>query len=197
MRIAIIGDSQSEGLAPWLVPLLEARGDTVTGLMLVRGMSLESMRGGGSLTARARATARGAEAVVVILGGNNQISDRSSYAARLRWFLEEIVPGARLIWWVGPAHSQDPRWGPRHARTRALQAALLGGAPRVDWIDAWPMTTRGVEHAPDGLHFTRTGYRVWARRLIGELVETRWGQLAGAALLGSAAGVLIALVRHR
>lgn len=197
MRVGIIGDSQSEGLAPSLIPRLEARGDRVVGTMLVRGMSLASLFVDPDLVRRARAIADASEGLIVILGGNNRRIERATYAPLLADFLRRVAVRPRVIWWVGPAYSSNATWGPRHARTRALQSAILGSAARVRWIDAWPMTERGVELGADGLHFTRAGYRAWSARLIDALVTgPSAGALLGAGMLGAALGVWLALARR-
>lgn len=194
-RIGIIGDSQSEGLGPHLVPLLEARGDRVTGTMLVRGMSIRSLRNDASKVRQAREIADNADTLIVILGGNNQLAG-AAYRNEMKWFLEELARAPQTIWWVGPASTTAPRTRELHLATRALQRSYLPAKSRVTWIDAWPMTDAGVEHAPDGLHFTRAGYAVWARRLLPELADTSWGTWIGAGLLGAAVGVFLAFRRR-
>jgi hypothetical protein len=197
MRVGIVGDSQSEGLAPFLIPLLEGRGDRVVGTATIRGMSLANMRSSTERTRAARAVADRSEALVVILGGNNQVSSPERYRSLVSWFLNDVADRPREIWWVGPAASVHETWGARHAATRSLQQRILPSRPRVTWIDAWPMTRRGIEYAGDRLHFTRDGYRAWAPRLVGELHSgASMGLLIGAGLLGVAGGLLFALVRR-
>lgn len=195
--IGIIGDSQSEGLVPFLVPLLEGRGDRVVGTATIRGMSLANMRSNIERQRSVKAVADRSEVLVVILGGNNRVSSRAAYASLVSWFLNDVADHPRAIWWVGPAASVHPTWGEHHAATRALQRSILPPRSRVTWIDAWPMTRRGIEYAGDRLHFTREGYRAWAPRLLGELHSAApTGLLVGAGLLGVAAGLLFALKRR-
>ncbi len=197
MQVGIIGDSQSEGLAPSLVPRLQRKGLEVTSTMLVRGMSLRSLLASSSLTAQARAVAGSSpDALIVILGGNNRIENPTEYAALVDRFLSQIARLPKEIWWVGPAASRHSIWGPRHARTRAIQSQVLPARADITWIDAWPMTRSGVEFAPDGLHFTRRGYATWAPRLADEMPPSApLGLLLGAALLGGALGFFLAITR--
>lgn len=196
MRIGIIGDSQSQGLVPWLVPLLEARGDVVVGTMAVPGMSLQNMRASNERASAAREIAARSDELIVILGGNNPRDPEAKYAHLVDWFLTRVAQGPRRIWWVGPAASTHDTGYDRHVITRRYQRALLPRRARVTWIDAWPMTARGVQFAADGLHFTREGYRVWASRLVGELEGTPTGLLIGGGLLGFAVGLFLAISRR-
>lgn len=198
MRVGIVGDSQSEGLGPHLIPRLEAKGITVVGSLLERGMSLANMRTSADRRARARAIAEQSDVLLVVLGGNNRIDDPEAYEDHLAWFLNEVARRPRKIWWVGPAASIHPTAGPAHVRTRELQREILVGARRVKWIDAWPMTARGVEYAPDDLHFTRAGYRTWSSRLVDALpLNASVGLYLGAGFLGFAVGLFAAIRRHK
>jgi len=199
VRVGIVGDSQSEGLAPWLVAYLEAKGWQIAGVFASRGMSLSNMRASAERTAHARAVADGSpDALVVVLGGNNAISDRAAYAELVSWFMGSIAVRPREIWWIGPAASLAADRHTQRLRTRELQRELVPRDRRAKWIDGWAMTSSGVQHAPDGLHFTRAGYQAWAARLARALPPSSSapaGLYVGAALLGVAVGGFLALVR--
>ena len=182
--VGIIGDSQGEGLVPTLVPLLEAKGMRVAGVYVQRGMSLQNMRAMSWRAVSARAVASvSTDALIVILGGNNRLSRIEEYSEEVRWFLREVAGRPRQIWWIGPAATATPGVEDPHRRTGLLQKAIFDGSRKVAWLDGWSMTSRGVQFAPDGLHFTRAGYATWARRLADALPPgTPLGLLIGAAL---------------
>jgi hypothetical protein len=106
MRVGIIGDSQGQGLVQMggFRSLLEAGGNTVTGTMTVVGMGLANMRASPDRVSRARAVARGADTLLVILGGNNH-ADRERYRELMTWFLRDVVRTGQKVIWVGPADS--------------------------------------------------------------------------------------------
>lgn len=191
MRVGIIGDSQSVGLVRLggLRALLEQRGDTITGTMLITGMGLASMRADPDWVSRARAVARGADVLIVILGGNNA-AGRARYRELLDWFFSNVVRTKQKVLWVGPANS--PRV-PYHLETRKFQRAYFASS-RVKWIDAWAMTT-GLPG--DGIHFNREGYTTWARRLVPELGFMAWGTVIGLGLVSAAIGVFLVARRRR
>ena len=109
--------------------------------------------------------------VLIFLGGNDAARTRAAYRWQLEWVVRQArSAGARRIVWFGPATS-DPGASPRAARTSVRhernaewQREILPELG-VEWIDSRPMTRRG--HGRDGVHFTRSGYRLWADGIVG------------------------------
>lgn len=200
MRVGIIGDSQGVGLVRLggLARALQARGDTITDTMLVTGMGLRGMRASSSRVSRARAVARSADVLIVILGGNNTY-DRQRYRTALDWFFREVVRTGQKVIWVGPANSPGV---PYHQQTRAFQKEYFAHNARVKWVDPWhmttglPMTQGRNPPATANIHFTVSGYAEWVRRLVPELGFVKWASILGAAILGSAVGIFLALRRR-
>ena len=72
-----------------------------------------------------------------------------------------------------------------------MQAAIARGL-RIRWVAGWGMTA-DLPHTPDGTHFTREGYRIWAQRVALEAVALAGAQrgsvLSAVALLAAVGGM--------
>lgn len=201
--IALIGDSHAEVLFPLLRPALEAQGYTVALQEAKRGWSEASYLRDAGFPVRLRA-ARPTVALVH-LGGNNAQTG-AAYEATLRQFLGTLrAAGVERVYWVGPyiATSNTADAARRHAQTAEEQARLLpalSSDPAVSWLDTRPFSATG--HS-DGIHFTRTAYADFARRISAwisapslpvALPGGRWGYAAA----GAAVLLTLALwIRHR
>ena len=190
-------------LFPLLRPALEAQGYTVALQEAKLGWSEASYLRDSGFPARLRA-ARPTVALVHLGGNNGQTG--AAYEGTLRQFLGTLrAAGVQRVYWVGPyiATSNTADAARRHAQTAEEQARLLpalSGDPAVSWLDTRPFSGSG--HS-DGIHFTRTAYAEFAKR-IGAWMSApslptvamtgRWGYAAaGAAML-----LTLALwIRHR
>lgn len=168
-RVFILGDSHVQMLGPILSRQLEEERIRVVGHESRPGWSTQSYRRTGDLRVLLERRGR-PEIVVVSLGGNDWPGSEERYRSQLRWVVEEArAAGAERILWLGPATSaverspQAAEVGARHERNAEWQRQLLPQLGVV-WIDSRPMTRRF--HAPDGIHFTRSGYRTWARGVL-------------------------------
>jgi len=173
-KVVIIGDSHVEALGPRLMRLLPGVGLQPLGYTARRGWSEARYKAAGDVRAFARA--HGVPDVVVFsLGGNNQNFNATTYRGTVETLLTAARrAGASQIVWVGPA-SGTPSVSAaaadaaaRHQRTAELQATLMPTLG-VHWVDSRPLTLGG--NAPDGVHFTRTGYDTWATSLVHELAH--------------------------
>ena len=152
MRIALIGDSQGQGLWPHLSKLLTAAGHTVVLSRGIPGWGIPAYKKEGKLGAQLRAAAP--ELVVYSLGGNNYEFNPSKYADQVAWALAQIPQSAEVLW-LGPAHATRADVAERHDRTAAMEPPILGSR----WMDSAPYTQTG--HA-DGVHFKSSVYKSWA-----------------------------------
>ncbi|MGE0787722.1 MAG: SGNH/GDSL hydrolase family protein [Sandaracinaceae bacterium] len=164
-RVFVVGDSHVRMLGPSLLRRLETFGAEPAGFESRVGWSTRRYRREGDLGALLEANGR-PEIVVVSLGGNDVVADEARYAEDLTWVVEQARgAGAQTILWLGPATSdadrseRAERTGERHEANAELQAELLPPMG-VRWIDSRPLTES--HHRRDGVHFTRTGYRLWA-----------------------------------
>ena len=74
--------------------------------------------------------------------------------------------GARSIVWIGPPSAKNDAIDARADRIAPWQGSFLPQMG-VKWIDSRMWTFGG--HAPDGVHFTRAGYRAWADAMMDDL----------------------------
>ena len=118
MRIALIGDSQGQGLWPHLSKLLAAAGHTVVLSRGIPGWGIPAYKKEGKLGAQLRAAAP--ELVVYSLGGNNYEFNPSKYADQVAWALAQIPQSAEVLW-LGPAHATRADVAERHDRTAAME----------------------------------------------------------------------------
>lgn len=168
MTFALIGDSQAEGLAPWLRRELGAQ------LVFV------DARSGRPTSEFIDTRLPAVDTLIVVLGGNDTAGPR--YSATLELATDAFAQRARRIVWVGPSHVDarlDRETAERHDATRAAQARIL---PRlgVTFLDprVWQVGAAG-EHGPDGVHFTRAAYELQAQALVRALEGgVPWGWIA-------------------
>lgn len=187
MTFALIGDSQAEGLAPWL------RRELGSDLVFV------DARRGRPTSEFLDARIPQVDVLIAILGGNDTASSR--YPATLELTVDAFRARSRRIVWVGPSAvdvHEDPETAERHDAARAAQARVL---PRlgVEFLDprAWQVGAAG-EHAPDGVHFTRAAYELQASAVL-EALEggLPWGWIAfGIGGVASAIGLGYALAQR-
>lgn len=175
-RVLLLGDSQMSGLSRSLIPKLQAKGHEIVGTGIRVGYSTNRFVDSDVAVPRA-------DLVIVALGGNDEPRNIEVYREILsRFFLKFTRSPVRLVWW-GPAHSLEPSVMAKHDRTANMQRTIFAQArpvqgDRIDWYDSRPVTA-GLEHAPDGVHFTAAGYRDWAdvvmSRLDGASSLLKWG----------------------
>lgn len=165
----VLGDSQAEGLAPFL----RASGFTVIDR---RGWSTARLRGElGAILARRP------ELVVLVTGGNDD-PDAPGYAELLRGIVAQVrASGAKLVV-VGPVFAKVQPDAQVHPRTAAKIRAALAGTGAT-FIDAQPLTRDLARDS--NVHLDRAGYAVYAARLERAL-RPGSGALLGLALLGAA-----------
>jgi lysophospholipase L1-like esterase len=107
---------------------------------------------------------------IVILGTNDAAQGQQAYVEQLRAVVDAIrASGARSIVWIGPPSAKNQQIDARADRIAPWQGSFLPQLG-VKWIDSRLLTFGG--HAPDGVHFTRAGYRAWATALIDDLRGT-------------------------
>lgn len=102
--------------------------------------------------------------LLVELGTNDQ--PNAAYEATLRAAVAQVrSAGSPEIYWFGPSFSTAALEA-RLENVKVHQQATLP-ALGVHWFDSQPMTQHG--HGPDGVHFTRTGYRSWSSSMAQEM----------------------------
>lgn len=188
----LVGDSQAVGLAPHLQAALEARGWRLVGTLAGVGWSTVGVVSSGDA-----ARLPPADVALVVLGGNDMPS--STYPARISELVGQL--SARRKLWVGPAAVDVSARGgneaiaERKAAIAEMQRAVL---PRLDvrWIDGRAMT-RDLQHAPDGLHFTRTAQQRWAERLAPVITKRASSWLAFGGGVAIAAFGFWLITQHR
>ena len=164
----LIGDSQATGLVAPLRDLFEKRGFVLDGYRGEVGWSTARF----AATRDAEDVVRGRPAfVLVVLGGNDMptmaLQEKMGIVVSQ---LRSVEPPPRIIW-VGPAHSSVPE---TQDRKRAVDVFQRAASSRLgfDWIDGGAMTA-DIPHSQDGIHFSATGSREWARRLDSHIFGTR------------------------
>lgn len=181
---AIIGDSQGGGLASPLSARLEARGYSVVSTKTEVGISTAAAIEAGFFAIP------DVDLLIVILGGND--TGTTSYRATLGHALALASPHARKIVWVGPMQSADAGVDARHQgvtdRQRETMAIL-----RTTWINGRPLSA-GLEHSPDGTHFTHPAYVELAKRIDSAIFFPTYARVllgAAAALAGAGATYVV------
>lgn len=171
MRVLLLGDSQMSGISRSLIPKLQRAGHEVVGTGIRVGYSTQRFVDADVAVPRA-------DLVIVALGGNDEPRNEDAYKETLsRFFVKYTRSPVRLIWW-GPAHSLDAEVQLKHNRTANMQRSIFAQArPRpgdkVEWHDSRTVTA-GLEHAPDGVHFTAAGYRKWADSVMRSVSGSSW-----------------------
>ena len=186
----LIGDSQAEGLLPYIHERMHARGFTMVGAATHVGWKTARFVSEQAAVALSRVNP---DVVLVVLGGNDiatTASARAVLAEDIRQFLAQIRSSSSPhIIWIGPAHSTDPNTSRRHEAVADVQSSMLP-ALGVEWHDGGPMT-EDLGHAADGVHFPRTSLIRWADRINQALFtnehSTRW--VGAVSLLAAAAGI--------
>lgn len=199
--LALIGDSHAEILFPLLKPIAEAAGYRVVFSSAKRGWSEASYNRDASF-ASSLAAAR-PNVALVHLGGNNQAMSTAAYSRDVQTLLGTLErAGVKRVLWIGPyaATSDTANTRVRHETTADIQATIL---PQfgVRWLDTRPFSQTG--HT-DGVHFSRTAYADFARR-IGSFLGGGAGSVAAspsrlwiwAATAASLVGIAVAVVRRR
>ena len=167
-RVFVVGDSHSAALGPFLFEGGQALGWEPAGRISNVGWSTGRYRNESEWKTRI-ADAR-PDTVIVILGTNDAAQAQQAYVEQLRAVVDAIrASGARSIVWIGPPSAKDPQIDARADRIAPWQGSFLPQLG-VKWIDSRLFTFGG--HAPDGVHFTREGYRAWATALIDDLKGT-------------------------
>jgi len=170
-RILVIGDSLTEGMAPFLGPAGDEYGLSVVGVGRVGWTTGRWVREGDvpSLLEAYRP-----DVVVYALGTNDDRVSETAVRALL------AAAEGREVRWVGPFDS---------GRLDAALGSLLGSR----FVSGVPLGD-GIPRTPDGVHMTRDGYSMLARRLVGALASSRSAAVAGWAIaLATALATLLVL----
>lgn len=188
-RAVLIGDSQAVGLAQGLEQALPAQGYTLEGLSAEEGWTTARMVEAGrvrELVQRVRPAL-----AIVVLGGNDTAGP--ALVDRLVELRLQLANAGRVLW-IGPAHATRADVARRHAQVAMVQSQYAAALGYV-WLDGASMT-RGLEHAPDGVHFTRSARERWASTVAHAVRRTEPHSALRAVLAGVAGlGVVFALAR--
>jgi len=206
VRLVLVGDSHMEeaGLAPGLIDGLRAAGLEPVAIHATRGKGVRWYLDEGRLD-RILEVHR-PTVLVVELGANDSVTTSGSeYERRLGEFVTKAKAAGASIVWIGPPHATDAEVGRRHEAVANVQSLYFDGRG-VPWIDARPMTA-DLQHARDGVHFIRTSYDEWARRLApavaaevkalerrGKVMPIAVGLVAGL-IIGGTVGAIVAFSR--
>lgn len=166
VKVAVIGNSHMEALGPRLSRLLPgALGVTLTNVEARRGWSTRRYLQSGDIPG----LARGADVVIVELGGNDASAHigANDHAQDVFSFLRQV--GDKKVVWIGPGVTTRVDLEARRAPIRDGQRAALRAAGQT-WVDARPMTSTRLL-APDGVHFRGDGYDAWAEQLVRRLAK--------------------------
>lgn len=164
-RTFVVGDSHSAVLGPMLFEEGRSLGWEPVGRVSNVGWSTARYASEPAWKATL-ATAR-PDLVIVVLGTNDAAQGQQVYAGQLRAVVDAVnASGARSIVWIGPPSAKNDAIDARADRIAPWQGSFLPQMG-VKWIDSRMWTFGG--HAPDGVHFTRAGYRAWADALMDDL----------------------------
>ncbi len=163
-RIALVGDSQAQGLEAPLGRLIAREGAELVSSFTRSGWSTARVVAQGRLPQLLRR--RRIDRVVVVLGGNDRPRSLGAYRRDILSLVRQIERSGARVTWIGPAFSKRRDVERRHRTNAMLQRAILWGTG-VRWIDSLPHTLSG--HVRDRVHFTRRGYRRWATRIVSGL----------------------------
>lgn len=167
-RVFIVGDSHSATLGPFLFESGRSLGWEPVGRVSNVGWS--TARYANESAWKSAISEARPDMVIVILGTNDAAQGQQAYAGQLRSVVDAVqASGARSIVWVGPPSAKNPRIDERADRIAPWQGSFLPQMG-VKWVDSRLWTFGG--HAPDGVHFTRAGYRAWADALMDDLRGT-------------------------
>lgn len=201
MKIALIGDSQSEALWPRVKKLLPPSIEVVL-TRTQRGWSESNYMKEGLLPQQLAETRP--DLVVIELGGNNATLNTEKYASYVNWMLKAARDsGATRVLYLGPAAATKEPYASNKVWTRGAQPAILSASPDVVWVDSFPHTQSG--HV-DGVHFGAKTYDAWAPHIVTAIQQlesspsvegTSFPALVAALLIGSASMLAALRWRHR
>lgn len=188
-KIVLIGDSHMQALGPWLKQLYlrdnpnhNMTSTAHPGWPLVKFIN----------EAHLSNLASGADLVVFEVGGNDQLTDRETYKARLATAIGMLrstaAAGAKIVI-VGPPTADALDVDTRHRATTMHQAAVWREAGADQWIDSRGVTAN-LPMRDDDVHFAVAGYDRWAAWLHNRIGKVSggggWGWIAGLVALGTA-----------
>lgn len=160
VRIALIGDSQSEALWPRVQKVLPHH-DFVL-VRTQRAWAESHYKSEGKLEQQLKDAKP--NLVVIELGGNNATLNDEKYKASVDWMLNAArQSGAKKILYFGPAAATKEPFKGNKEWTRSFQSKYLPGQPGVAWYDNFPHTQTGQV---DGVHFGGPTYNTWAAALV-------------------------------
>lgn len=179
LRVALLGDSFAEGLAPELGRLANLCGAQLSA-------STASGSGGGYWGAeRVKRATRGASVVLISLGLNDFEGDPGSADAGARRIAAQLErAGKRALWISPPAVPVPDRAGARAAWSRAVPE-------HVKWEKIIDLP-RGA----DGIHPTPASYRKWAKAIWDWTAAITRGQAKPAVLPSAAIAVAALAISH-
>lgn len=146
-RASTLGDSHAE----YLGPLLGARTETRGGWSAVQYAAVDDWNVGAD-----------AAIVYIVLGTNDGWNTPDEEQTAMTAIVNRVraqAPDARIVW-VGPPDLEPLRATDGIAHAQEAVCRELG----IRWIDSRPLATG--EHTPEGIHYTRDGYAVWARNIL-------------------------------
>lgn len=181
-RVALMGDSQAEGLGMYLRSLLAARG-----MELVFDETQSGITTNRYVSEYAVLAPRDLDLAIVVLGGNDTATP--TYADTLRHAVSVIGGRASRILWIGPSYSTVAGVEQRHTAVRHTQASVL---PKLGVTFRDPLIWQqgaAADRAPDGTHFRRDAYELQAEAVA---IEAQSLLARPAAILFSFVVVLLA-----
>lgn len=104
--------------------------------------------------------------IIINLGGNDSSRARSrTYESQVRQLFQTCQAETSRVIWVGP-----PAYVGENEELRRFRNMIADAIMRVvgqsHFIDVRSMTNTSEGRAGDGIHFTRSGGRTWALRVI-------------------------------
>jgi lysophospholipase L1-like esterase len=197
MRVALIGDSQSEALWPRVKKLLPSLEFVLTRTQ--RGWAESHYHNEGKLAQELKDAKP--ELVVIELGGNNAAVTEAKYKPHVDWILEAArASGAKNILYFGPAAATKEPYKSNKEWTRSFQSQYLPKEAKVTWRDSFPHTQTGQV---DGVHFNGGVYNAWAAVMAPLILKTvqsspslvaavpRWALWSGAGLVSSLTALVV------
>ena len=164
-RVFVLGDSHVASLGPFLLEAGSPLGWEPAGVLSNRGWSTARYKNEPDW--KGTLAAARPDMVVVVLGTNDAAMGQQAYVSQLRAVVDGVrASGAREIVWVGPPSAKNQHIDERADRIAPWQGSFLPQMG-VKWIDSRMSTFGG--HAPDGIHFTRAGYRAWANSMVDDM----------------------------
>jgi len=189
VRVALIGDSQMQGMGQRLARLLQQHGVSVPLVEARSGWSTRGYLQSGDIPA----LTRGVDVAVIELGGNDAAGNISpeAHALDVASLLHQVA--AAQVVWVGPSVSSDPAFERRRQQMREAQQRVLSRAGKP-WISGASLT-RVADLNDSGVHFTPVGYDRFAAGLAEALLRLPggigWESWVGPLAAGGAAAVAL------